>query len=95
MALSGAVSSARVEAIGQACRHQYQGPAAGGQAVTALRPKPPSVGASLTPQAVISTLLSLDVESSALSLQHAMVRPPLALVLTVAGRSPPRQPSSF
>jgi hypothetical protein len=94
MALAVPVVSARVGAMGQDCTPRYQAPGADGQVAAAFRLKPSSVGRpSLTPQAVVATLLGIDIEASALSLPHAAGRPPLALVLTVAGRSPPLQSS--
>ena len=94
MALAVPVVSARGGARDQDCTPRYQAPGADGQVAAALRLKPSSVGRpSLTPEAVVAALLSLDIEVSALSLPHDAGRPPLALVLTVAGRSPPLQSS--
>jgi hypothetical protein len=93
MALAVPVSP-RGGAMGQDCAPRYQAPGADGQVAAAFRLKPSSVGRpSLTPQAVVATLLSLDIETSALGLLHDAGRPSLALVLTVAGRSPPLQSS--
>jgi hypothetical protein len=94
MALAVPVVSPRVAATGQDGTSRYQAPASGGQVAPALRLKAPTVGRpSLTAQAIISTVLSLQTEASALTLRHDAGRPPLALVLAVAGRSPPRHPS--